>query len=80
MSESPTTRSTGLSLFGIALVVNCAIALFALLLSWFIGGDAYKDSLYGNYAIPVLVLGMAGGGAVWRFCRRQTAAGAQQGA
>lgn len=80
MSEAPTTRSTGFSLFGIALIVNCAMALLALLLAWFIGGDAYKDSLFGNYAIPVLLLGIAGGVALRRAHRQPTSTDSRPGA
>ena len=80
MPEAPTTRSTGLSLFGIALIVNCAMALLALLLAWFLGGETYKDSLFGNSAIPVLVLGIAGGIALRRARRQATAHDAQPGA
>lgn len=76
MSESLTPRGSQLAFIGTALAANCAVALAALLLSWALGGDAYKDALYGNYAMPLLALGTGAGAAVRHACRYRRPAGA----
>lgn len=66
MSESEAAPRAMLSLAGVALAFNCAVALVALLASWAIGGDDFKDSLHGDYAMPLLALGIAAGVALRR--------------
>lgn len=71
MSESTAASASKFYFTCTALITLCSMALFFMLLSWAIGGDDYKDRLLGNYAIPVLVLGVAVGMALKVICRRR---------
>lgn len=48
--------------FPLALVVWSSIALFFLLISWAFGGDKFKDSIYGDYGLVVMLAGLVIGG------------------
>ncbi len=51
----------GLRTAALALLTTCPLALFFLLVSWIAGGSAFKDSIFGNYALAFLLLGVAAG-------------------
>jgi apolipoprotein N-acyltransferase len=65
----------GIIALSLALILLCAITLFFVLLSWWLGGDDYKDTILGNYTIPALFLGIAFGVAIRFFGRHQSAPG-----
>lgn len=62
MTDIDTRRASGFKLASMTLVGLSSIALFFLLLSWAIGGKEYKDSIYGDYALVVILLGLIVGG------------------
>jgi hypothetical protein len=43
-----------LFLFGMALVVNCLLAMFFLGVSWFVGGETFINTLYGKETLVIL--------------------------
>lgn len=57
--------------FPVALMVWSGIALFFLLVSWAAGGDKFKDSIYGNYGLVVMVAGLVVGGVLTALSRKK---------
>lgn len=52
------------NLYCAALIFNCSMALFFLLVSWALGGNDYISKVFGDYAAPLLLIGIAFG--FWR--------------
>lgn len=74
MSKSVTASGSKHNITGIALIINCSMALFFVLLSWWLGGNEYKDIIFGNYAIAIFLVGIAAGMAIRRaYPRRRPA-------
>lgn len=71
MSESETVNGTQLHFACNALIILCAMALFFLLLSWALGGHAYYQELRGNYALSILLAGIATGVVLRLGCQRR---------
>lgn len=45
----------------LALLTTCPLALFFLLVSWVAGGNAFKDSIFGDDALVFLLAGIMAG-------------------
>lgn len=75
MPKPVTASDPVLHFTGIALVTLCTMTLSFALLSWWLGGDDYMDSIYGRHAIPILLLGIAAGVAIKRFYSRRVKVG-----
>lgn len=58
-----------LFLAGMALVVNCLIAMFFLGVSWFFGGDNFMNSLYGKETLAALAVAVVAGAVLALTCR-----------
>lgn len=58
-----------LFLAGMALVVNCLIAMFFLGVSWFFGGDNFMNSLYGKETLVALAVAVVAGAVLALTCR-----------
>lgn len=58
-----------LFLVGMALVVNCLIAMFFLSVSWFFGGDNFMNSLYGKETLTALAVAVVAGAILALTCR-----------
>lgn len=58
-----------LFLAGMALVVNCLMAMSFLGVAWFFGGEAFMDSLYGKQTLAVLAAAIAAGAVLAFACR-----------
>lgn len=59
MSKSVTAFGAKTEFACTTLIVSCAMALFFLLLSWGLSGnDYFKDALFGDYALPFILLGI----------------------
>lgn len=71
MSKPVTASDPVLYFTGIALLTLCTMTLFFTLLSWWLGGSDYMDSIYGRHAVPILLLGIAAGVAIKRFYSRR---------
>jgi hypothetical protein len=56
-------RGYGSFLSGVSLLTWCIVGLLTVLVSWAIGGDDFKDSIYGNADIIVFLVGIGFG--VW---------------
>lgn len=52
-------RSYNLYALAVGAVFCFALALASFLLSWYVGGPAFKDSLGGNWTLALLLLGLA---------------------
>jgi hypothetical protein len=50
-----------LFLAGMALIVNCLMAMLFLGVAWFFGGDRFMDSLYGKETLAILAVAVAVG-------------------
>jgi hypothetical protein len=53
-----------LFLAGMALVVNCLLAMFFLGVSWFVGGETFINSLYGKETLVILAVAVVVGAAM----------------
>jgi hypothetical protein len=73
MSKFETINSIELRFACNALIILCAMVLFFLILSWALGGRDFYNSLMGNYAMPILLAGIAAGIAPRFGYRRQQA-------
>ena len=61
MTDIEKSKVFDLRATALALLTACPIALFFLLVSWVAGGSAFKDSIFGNYALAFLFAGIAAG-------------------
>ncbi|MDO8931860.1 MAG: hypothetical protein Q7U97_05655 [Rhodocyclaceae bacterium] len=53
--ESTAPQQTRFIPLSLALIVWSSLALFFLLVSWAAGGDRFKDSIYGNVGLGIMV-------------------------
>lgn len=61
-TQSLDRKDTAFMPFPLALMVWSSIALFFLLVSWAAGGDKFKDSIYGDYGLVAMLIGLLTGG------------------
>ena len=61
MTEIDRGKVFDLRTTALALLTTCPLALFFLLVSWVAGGSAFKDSIFGDYALTFLLLGIGAG-------------------
>jgi len=70
MAQDASRQGFGVQFCGNCLVALSAMALFFLLLAWLVGGEQFKDSLFGNFYIGLLLAGIAGGILLSRLSKR----------
>jgi hypothetical protein len=61
-----------LFLVGVALMVLGGMAMFFLLFSWALGGNAFMDTLYGKETVAVLAAGIGIGLLMAFSCRERS--------
>jgi len=61
MANIDAPEVSGLKFASVTLIAWSSIALFFLLLSWAVGGTEYKDSIYGNSGLVVVLVGLIAG-------------------
>lgn len=61
MTSADMPEVSGLEFASMTLIAWSSMALFFLLLSWAVGGTEYKNSIYGDYALVVILLGLVAG-------------------
>lgn len=65
-------KGAGVQLCGTCLTTFSAMALFFVLVAWLVGGDQFKDSIFGNADIGVFLLGIAVGAVMTVMARRRS--------
>ncbi len=70
MNEFHMAKGDALFLEGTSVMVMCAVVIPAVLVSWPIGGNEFKDEFYGDAALSVAGIGLLVGAALDYFAKK----------